>query len=193
MEILSDHPLQSYSLTGAGLKHRAHPLAISIALNQPRKLASFHKTKSYFATKSMLVLCDIPFFEMPDLRLSNNTHSAPAWYALILRFKREKAPKNLTRETFVCQLLKAGLRGIDIAKSTGLLHQEPLFTNPAGILPHIQFQKPFLAPCSVIHFTKAQGFYDEAIKLPVFADMEDEAVVDHYLHTIRAAACVNPR
>ena len=188
LEIPPSHPLRSYSLTGVGLKHRAHPLAIAVALNQLRKLGYFHTVKTRFATQMISVLRAIPFLEMPNLALSNNANSAPAWYAFVLRFKREKAPNGLCREIFVRKLEEAGLQDVDIPKSTGLLFREPLFTNPRGILAHVNFGDSTPLPASRMQFGNAQRFYDEAIKLPVFGEVEDEPLLDHYLNTIQLVA-----
>jgi dTDP-4-amino-4,6-dideoxygalactose transaminase len=135
-EIPNNHPLQKYSLTGTGNKHRAHPLAVALALTQLRKLNSFHKVKSYFAKKMMTELAEIRFLAMPVVSLTNDSTSHPAWYAMVLQFVKEKAPDNMTRDNFVAKLHEAGLEEIDTPKSTGLLHDEPLFTNPKEVLPH---------------------------------------------------------
>jgi dTDP-4-amino-4,6-dideoxygalactose transaminase len=129
-------------------------------------------------------LGEIPFLATPVVSLRNDAASRPAWYAMIFRFAQEKAPNNMTRDSFVAKLHEAGLEEIDIPKSTGLLHEEPLFTNPKEVLPHVNFGNDVsLAPAARFDF--AQRFYDSAIKLPVFADLEDEARVDYYILTIK--------
>jgi dTDP-4-amino-4,6-dideoxygalactose transaminase len=188
-EIPDDHPLQKFSLTGTGNKHRAHPLAVALALNQLRKLSSFYRVKSRFAEKMIEELAEIPFLAMPVVSLSNGSACRPAWYAMVFQFVKEKAPSNMTRDNFVAKLLEAGLEEIDIPKSTGLLHNEPLFTNPKEVLPHVDFGNDVIS--SAVpgkKFVCAHRFYDNAIKFPVFADLEDEARVDYYILTIKDVA-----
>ncbi|KAI9771999.1 MAG: hypothetical protein M1840_001287 [Geoglossum simile] len=188
IEIPPDHFLRPYSLTGAGLKNRAHPLAVAIALNQLRKLKSFHMVKQKFATRLASELSNIPFLEIPEPCLSGNSRSEPGWYVFILRFKAHRAPRNLTRETFVRELSNEGLHDVDIPKSTGLLHREPLFTNPAVVLPHIYSEDRNVVPISKRSFDDAQAFYDEAIKLPVCAVEKDYVVMEHYIKTFKIVA-----
>ncbi|KAL9046526.1 MAG: hypothetical protein Q9214_000659 [Letrouitia sp. 1 TL-2023] len=67
LEIPTDHDLHQYALTGAGLKNRAHPLAIAIALVQLRQLSDFHAWKTRYATQMTLRLASIPFLDLPPL------------------------------------------------------------------------------------------------------------------------------
>lgn len=135
LEIPADHPLHRFALTGAGLKNRAHPLAIAIALNQLRRLPAFHAWKSKYATQLIVKLSPIHFLELPVLDVDNGTE--PAWYAFTMLFKVAKAPARLTREIFVEQLRSRGLSDVDIPHSTGLLHLEPLYRRPQELLPNI--------------------------------------------------------
>ncbi|KAF4453644.1 UDP-bacillosamine synthetase [Fusarium austroafricanum] len=66
-EIPDNHPLAPFALTGAGLKHRAHPIAVRIALNQLRQLPSFQQTKAFNSRRLQNVLKAIPFLTVPDL------------------------------------------------------------------------------------------------------------------------------
>jgi len=56
---------------------------------------------------------------------------------MIMRFVPGKAPHGLTRERFVQELHDNGLWEVDIKKSTGLLHKEPLFTSSEALFPHL--------------------------------------------------------
>lgn len=124
LEILPDHHLRPFALTGTGLKNRAHPLAIPIALNQLRQLTDFHFWKTKFAKQMVQQLGHIPFVKFPAV--SGEEGIKPAWYAFTMRFKASQAPSGLTRE----ELHAKGLVDVDIPRSTGLLHQEPLLTIP---------------------------------------------------------------
>ncbi|KAL8714453.1 MAG: hypothetical protein Q9220_001786 [cf. Caloplaca sp. 1 TL-2023] len=178
-EIPADHQLRQFALTGAGVKNRAHPLAVAIALEQLRQLPDFHLRKTQYATQMIIQLARIPFLELPTMVAGK---SEPAWYAFVMRFKAEKAPPGLTREVFVDALHAKGLVDVDIPRSTGLLHREPLLTKPWELFPHLYQTDDDIDRSKT--FEEAQGFYDEAIKLPVFATAADQAAVDRYVSTI---------
>ena len=184
VEIPMDHPLRGYSATGAGLKNRAHPLAVAIALNQLRKLPDFLKTKRKFAARLRAGLGSIAFLEVPDVSSFRNVLIEPAWYAFIIRFKLEKAPCGLTRDVFVKELLERGLVDVDIPHSTRPLHRQPLFTNPASILPHLHPRDDYVDLNVNRTFPLAETFYNEILKLPVWAFEDDRKTADHYIETI---------
>ena len=188
LEIPAGHLLQPYALTGAGSKNRAHPIAVAIALNQLRKLGSFLTTKSKFAERIAEGLGGITFLEVPDVRSLGKKRVCPAWYAFIIMFNPNKAPKGLSRERFVRELLNRGLLDVDIPKSTGLLHDEPLFTAPEIVLPHIYRTGQLRSSGSVQKFPQAQSFYDRAIKLPVWAYEDEMHILDRYVKQICLAA-----
>ncbi|MCJ1369233.1 hypothetical protein MMC20_000443 [Loxospora ochrophaea] len=178
------HPLREYALTGAGLKNRAHPLAVAIAANQLRKLPDFLRVKQRFATKFYNAFSKVPFLQVPDVALYEQSQSLSSFYALIILFKEAKAPLGRTRYTFVQKLHEQGLSEVDIPVSTGLLHQEPLFLKPANILPHVYASNDGYDIGAARQFPQAETFYAEAIKLPVWAYEEDEPVVDFYIKTL---------
>ncbi|KAL8696598.1 MAG: hypothetical protein Q9224_002711 [Gallowayella concinna] len=184
-EIPMDHPLREYALTGAGLKNRAHPLAIAIAFNQLRQLPSFHTWKTRYATQLLSKLSGIPFLALPPLDSDNDIE--PAWYAFTMRFKSPKAPSGLTREVFVEQLHSRGLVDVDIPSSTGLLHLEPLFNKPQSVLPYI-YNENYDVRHQGSRFHEAQAFYNEAIKIPVYATADGQAATDRYVKTILEVA-----
>lgn len=62
-EIPEGYYLKDFALTGAGLKTRAHPLAIVIARNQLRKLEAFQRVKTAFADRLSNELTGIPVLE----------------------------------------------------------------------------------------------------------------------------------
>lgn len=76
-----------------------------------------------------------------------------------------------------------GLGDVDIPKSTGLLHKEPLFNKPWVVLPHV-YSEEYSVDFAIEDFTTAQQFYDEAIKLPVYATKNDQVATDRYIDTI---------
>ena len=138
-----DHGLRSFSLRGVGLKNCVHPLAIAIALNQLRKLGDFYKVKTNYVSMLLNVIREILFLEGPQLSSIRSPNVWPAWYVLWFRFKTEFAPKDLTREVFVASLRDHGMTDVDIPKSTCLLHNQLLFTNPKMVLPAVYSDDTF--------------------------------------------------
>lgn len=187
LEIPADHPLHRFALTGAGLKNRAHPLAIAIALNQLRRLPAFHAWKSKYATQLIVKLSPIHFLELPVLDVDNGTELA--WYAFTMLFKVAKAPARLTREIFVEQLRSRGLADVDIPRSTGLLHREPLDRRPQELLPYL-YRDDYVMPNGNAQFNNAQAFFDEAIKIPVYATEDGQAATDRYVEIILDVALI---
>jgi len=186
VEIPADYYLRQFSLTGAGLKNRAHPLAIAIALNQLRKLGDFHACKSIYARQLASKLACIPFLEMPIIEPARDAE--PAWYAFVMRFKAAKAPNGLTREVFVKALHSCGLSDVDIPMATGLLHKEPLFTKPWAILPHLYSEQEYSVDFASKDYSTAQQFHDKAIKLPVYATKDDQAATNCYANVVMEIA-----
>ena len=166
-EIPRHHQLSQYSLTGAGTKHRSHPLPVAIALDQLRQLRAHlstkHKAVSYLEDR----LRDFDFLELPTSKLPESEIVQPAWYSYVLRFKKEKTPAGLIREGLLQALQKRGVKGVDIPTSIGVLCKEPLFTNPAGILTHLYHDRGGFDHGEESDFTEAESFYDQAIKLSV--------------------------
>ena len=187
LEIPADDHLHQFALTGAGLKNRAHPLAITIALNQLRRLPDFHMWKTKYATQLIVKLSSIPFLDLPVLDMDNGTE--PAWYALTMRFKVAEAPYGLTREIFVEQLRSRGLFDVDIPRSTGLLHREPLYNKPQELLPYL-YDEDYVMSNGDAQFNNAQAFYDEAIKIPVYATGDGQAATDQYVEIILDVALI---
>lgn len=209
LEIPDDHPLKQFALTGSGPKNRVHPLAVRITLDQLRRMPEIRKFKALYAAKLVKDLGKIPFLIPPFIPSGSwdcDIRIEPAWYALTFRFKRHLAPPGLTRERFVRALTDRGLKDVDIPKSTGLLHKEPLFTHPHVLLPHVY-------PANAANvwtseedslfwhadeqekdchgdwaYANAQEFYDEVIKIPVWADQRDETVVEHYIKVFKEVA-----
>lgn len=116
-------------------------------------------------------------------RQTNN--NSVVWYAYVTRFKAAKAPLGLTRDVFVAELHAKRLVDVDIPRTTGLLHREPLYNKPHELLPHL-YPKDFSLHNrdNISRFDEAQGCYDEAMKLPVYATADGQAATDRYVNTI---------
>ena len=190
VEIPREHELHSYALTGAGLKNRAHPIAVAIALNQLQMLSTFKSMRDTFAAQIANGLQDIPFLQIAHSHAINGSNGIQhSWYALILLFDQEKAPVGLTRESFVERLLGLDLVEVDIPRSTKPIHEEPLFLAPHLILPHV-YREPLPASAKVggEEFPCAQAFHQRVIKLPVWAYQEDAPIVEYYIRCIHDVA-----
>jgi dTDP-4-amino-4,6-dideoxygalactose transaminase len=175
------------SLTGVGLKNRAHPLAIAIALDQLRKIPKILATKRKFAVYMAARLSAVPFLKVPDLEKLEKDAVLPSWYGFIMHFDGSAVRGKLTRDAFVDALHREGLQEVDIPRSTGLLHHEPLFSRPWVVLPHLYTQQGYSrteAVRAAEKYPKAQELYDTAIKLPVWGFEEDSAIVEEYMDGI---------
>ena len=183
-EIPSDHPLSLFSLNEVGNKHRAHPIAIALAFTDLERLDSIRQFKALYASQMVSRLASIPFLHAPSVVTTGESRIEPAWYAFILRFIGSRAPDGLSRKSFVGKLHERGLREVNIPRSTGLLHQNPLYKTPHRFFPHAYPHG--LSPAFIrnVDFPAAQAFSGEAIKLPVWTSHNDQAVVNHYLDVI---------
>lgn len=72
---------------------------------------------------------------------------------------------------------------VDIPRSTGLLHREPLFNIPQDLLPHLYSEEYILQTDDKL-FPEAQAYFEEVIKLPVYATANGQATTDRYVETI---------
>ncbi len=159
-EIPRDHPLSKFALTGFGLKLRAHPLAIAMANEQMSHLDSL-----------INALKDIQFLKMPSFngRISS-------WYGFVMQYQPELASW-LSRERFVSALHSEGLVEVDIPGSTGLLSDLPLFTDSSGGITRFTYPEGK----NLQSYPNAERFYNNAIKLPVWAFEDESKWVDLYI------------
>ena len=187
LEIAPDSPNRRFYLTGMGLKLRAHPLAVAIALQQFRLLPEFLVNKRRHAQILIDATKDIPFLT-PILP---KDFAEPSWYALNFRFNAELAV-GVTREQFVQALEAEGLVEVDIPGSTGLLHDQPLFLEPESLLPRWASTRPSDGTSqpsgSVTDFPKAHDLYTSLIKLPVWAYEDELSTVDGYAEGLNKVA-----
>jgi dTDP-4-amino-4,6-dideoxygalactose transaminase len=185
-EVPENHPLRKYWLTGLGLNLRAHPLAIAMANVQLSNHPVAQKWREHWARQFIENLKDIPFLKMP--KLANEKTDAHAWYAFVMQFDASRAPKGLTREKFVKMLTDRGLSEVDIPRSTGLLHDLPLFTETAKAIPRFGNPGPWKKPQSTEEFPRALEFYNAAIKLPMWSRAQDEVIVNTYIKNFLSVA-----
>ncbi len=165
-------------MTGIGLNLRAHLLAIALANQQLDLLPSYDCRRQAYASYIATKLGHIPFLKMPLVR--DRKRDKHAWYAFVMQFDPSRAPDGLTRDEFVHRLQDRGLQEVDIPRSTGLLHDLPLFTHAHEAVPRFG-SKPWATPQATAEFPKAESFYHRAIKLPIWATDGDRKIVEHYV------------
>ncbi|KAI4201809.1 MAG: hypothetical protein LQ350_003009 [Teloschistes chrysophthalmus] len=179
-EVPQHHRLRKFWLTGLGLNLRAHPLAIALANQQLDNLPSWMTHREKYATSLAKKLSAIPFLSMPTS--TKNPQHKHAWYAFVMQFRAEKAPRDLSREQFVKALEAHGLSEVDIPRSTGLLNELPIFSHTHEAIPRYG-DGAWHDPQPNDLFPTALAFYERAIKLPMWATPADWPIVEHYGNT----------
>ena len=110
-----------------------------------------------------------------------NSKITPSWYGFVFQYKPEEFD-NLPIENFFGALQAEGLSEVDRPGSTSPLNLLPLFKNPTEMFPvykkHYFSYKPG-------GFPKAEIFYQNAIKLPVWAYKSDLKFVNVYIAGIK--------
>jgi perosamine synthetase len=178
-ELDDDSELKAYSLTGLGLKLRAHPLAIALAMQQFLQLDEFIEQKQKYALMLNEAFAGYEFLKTPVIEEDTQN----SWYAYNLMYDASAA-HGVTREQFAEALQAEGLAEVDIPGSTGLLNNLPLFTDPSKVLPRF-YSQPLQQQSS---FPNAEVFYNSIIKLPVWAFKDDSDIVQAYIDGIKRVA-----
>jgi dTDP-4-amino-4,6-dideoxygalactose transaminase len=178
-EIPKNHPLYKYAVTGMGLKYRAHPLAISIACEVFKNLDSYLKVKKFFAKRMIKELKGLPGISLPPAFF--NSDFEPSWYGFLFQYKAKELD-NLSLEKFFAALQSEGLKEADRPGSTSPLNFLPLFQNPTELFSDYKSQPFFYKPGD---FPRAEKFYENAVKLPVWAFRKDSKIVNLYISGIK--------
>lgn len=179
-EISKEHLLYKYATAGMGLKYRAHPLAITIALEVFKNLNKHLKIRERFAKKIAKSLNQINGIEV--IFPEKNKGIQFSWYALILKYDAKKFD-GLPINTFFDALKAEGLYEADIPGSTSPLNFLPLFQTPRELFPIYAGENIFSYKKG--DFPNAEKFYNSTIKLPVWASIEDDGLVDLYISGIQ--------
>lgn len=175
IELSDNSALKKFSLTGMGLKLRAHPLAIAIANEQFNHLEEFIETRQKYAKMLNRALLEYDFLDLPDTDSAKNS-----WYAYCIKYRGEDR-HGVAKHRFVEALTKEGLIEVDIPGSTGLLNNLPLFCHPDQILPRM-YDKDLRRQDG---FPAAQRFTDQLIKMPVWSFSDEEWIIDKYIAGFR--------
>jgi len=186
-DIDKDSELFKYAVTGFGLKLRAHPLAISMANYQFSFLDEWLRVKHKYAERFILELSKYPFLKQP---LYSN--KKPSFYAYVMQFNEEYS-NGINIDDFVKALHRIGLKEVDRPNSTRPLDKFSLFTKTQDAVNRLYKTPAYNAQ---ENFPMAYKFYNNAIKLPMWAYEDEEWIVDAYLkgfHQICELVLNNPQ
>jgi len=115
-----------YATTGTGLKYRAHPLGVAIALTQLPYLKEWMKGKQINAKKIKAIVESQPGINVIEQR----EKSSGAYYAFTFLVDEEKL--GCSREQLVNAIIAEGFEDIDIPKAMSPLHTFALFNKPTS-------------------------------------------------------------
>lgn len=181
-EFPESEPLRNFYLTGSGYKNRITTQAAAMANDGLEHLDEWLKYKRHYAAEIIKQLQDIPFLKMPDL-----TDKEPAWYAFVMQFVPEYAAVDVA--SFYKKLQEVGLEQVDRPNSTRPLHREPLYTHPETLWPWVWSPGEMRDRTPETDtYPNAQRFYDNALKLPMWATPDDSAVVEKYIDGFKHVA-----
>lgn len=180
-EIPTDHPLAIFSITGFGLKFRAHPLAVAMAHEQFSHLEEWLAQRQFYAEKMTAAFSQFPFLKTPQV-----FGKRPCWYAYVMQFDASHS-NGISVDLFTKAVLAEGLVELDRPRSTGTLYRLPLFTDPEKALPRLY---PHSVEQKRQSFPVADRFYENALKLPMWSFPDEEQIVNLYIDGIVKVASV---
>lgn len=170
-EIPKKHPLYCYGVTGMGLKLRIHPLAAAIANEQLSSLDLILEKRRSIAKRMLRFFSSFDGVQIPIV----SEDEAPSWYALVLQIDLSKLP-GLTMKKLFDALQAEGAKEFDLPTSTSPLNLLPLFQDPAPLFPQYTGKIAYHPG----DFPKAEKFYTQALKIPVWHSEEGEKVWNYY-------------
>ncbi|MEA3464227.1 MAG: DegT/DnrJ/EryC1/StrS family aminotransferase [Patescibacteria group bacterium] len=109
----------------------------------------------------------------------NNQKIKPSWYAFVFQYNENKSKIPINK--FYQALRKEGLVEIDQPNSTCPLNLLPLFQQPQKLFPIYQQHKFSYKKGD---FPKAEKFYKNAIKIPIWTKIKDWSVMKLYIDGI---------
>ncbi|MEU8860924.1 DegT/DnrJ/EryC1/StrS family aminotransferase [Streptomyces umbrinus] len=175
-ELLREHPLYRYAVTGMGLKHRIHPLAARIALDQLGRLDEYLDGRERVAAYLREQLDGVPGIVVPPAEPSVRS----SWYGLILQYRGEEL-RGLPIERFHEALQAERCAEVDRPGSTCPLNLLPLFQKPGPLLPGYEGKFSY----ALGDFPRAEAFHQGILKLPVWHREEDMPLVEGYVEAFR--------
>ncbi|WP_406272306.1 DegT/DnrJ/EryC1/StrS family aminotransferase [Nocardia sp. NBC_00881] len=178
-EIPSDSELYRYAVTGMGLKHRIHPLAAAVALDQLSRLDEYLDGRQRIAAYIADELDELPGVTIPRAELGVQS----SWYGLTMQYDADSF-NDLPVERFHEALLAEGCAEIDRPGSTCPLNQLPLFQEPGPLFPAFTGKLAYAAG----DYPRAEEIHHATLKLPVWHEEQDLWIVDCYIEAIRKVA-----
>jgi perosamine synthetase len=174
-EIPSSFGLSRYSVTGMGLKHRIHPMAAAIALEQLEHLDEYLTGRTSCAEQICEALDDLHGIVTPW----RNSEIRSSWYGLALLYEEEELGPPIER---FCEALKAeGCAELDRPGSTCPLNLLPLFQEPGPLFPAYEGKLAYRPG----DFPQAEQVHRNTLKLPVWHREEDLPIAMRYVDAIR--------
>lgn len=175
-ELPPDHELYRYAVTGMGLKHRIHPVAARIALDQLPHLDEYLEGREKIVSHVCQQLSTLPGVATPWIGASMRS----SWYGLILQYRSDQLG-GLPIERFHQALQAEGCDEVDRPGSTCPLNLLPLFQQPGPLFPEPDGKLAY-APGDL---PRAEAFHRSTLKLPVWRRQADMPLVDSYIEAFR--------
>lgn len=178
-EIPETSTLYQYAVTGMGLKHRIHPLAAAIGLEQLAQLDEFLEGRERIAAHLRNHLREVPGIE-PVEPAPDDTSS---WYGLILRYDPEQLG-GLGVDQYFAAVQAEGAIEADRPGSTCPLNLLPLFQKPGPLFPSLGGRFAYAAG----QFPLTEVFHRNTIKLPVWHRESDLELAEAYIAAFKKAS-----
>lgn len=185
-EIPPDHELATYAMTGFGLKLRAHPLAIAMAMAQLRTVDSVLSNRRRYAETMLAPLLDtavvVPATTLP-LRSS--------WYTFTFALNRSHT--GLLRDEALEILHSLGVSNAAGPGANVPVASLPIFTSTTNALPGRYLEEALLEDNSDV----CTEYFSSMVRFPVWAESDRADVADQYSKGLSAlvevAASRKPR
>lgn len=169
-ELISEgHVLKDFRTTGFGLKLRAHPVAVAIAVTQLGNLDEILRFKRAYAAELYEALSPYPFITLPDL-----SDCDPSWYNFPFLFEPSIANESI--EWFYDALIAEGCCEVDRPGSTRNISKYALFSDHAVRGVSV---KAYSSNASETRHG-AESYYEKVLKLPVWASACDRQLFCEY-------------
>jgi perosamine synthetase len=171
-DIGADSKFAEYRTTGFGLKLRAHPLAIRIALTQFRRLEEYLSGRRENAKPFLSLVSGYDFLRGPSIH-----NRDPSWYNLAFTYDEEVA--GLPVERFFSALHAEGAVEFDRPNSTRNVSSYDLFRRPprqlglVSMSTNIDEERP-----------GARKYFSSVIKMPVWTFPDESHVSSAYLFAL---------
>jgi len=152
-QIRKDSDMYKYSITGKGMKLRAHPLAARLSYEQFKFLDKMTKQKQIFAEKVIRELSECTAIDI----INSEIGAQNSWYAMVMRYQGDSL-FGVKRERFVEALIAEGAVEVDIPGATCPSQMLELFLAPGEVF------KNYTSPLINGKFENSTSFYNSIIK-----------------------------